>query len=216
MEAVFSDDAILLVNKPAGLPVLPDGWQKDAPYLVKLLEELHGKIWVVHRIDKFTSGLVLFALTAEAHRSLSVQFEKRRVEKIYHAVIVGAPRWDEKTAAFPLRANVGRRHRTMVDYKKGAPAETRFRILARYPSAALVEAAPVTGRTHQVRVHAYALGHPLVGDALYGAPDTDVISRPALHARSLAFSHPKTGTPAAFSADYPPDFETAIRRLKGG
>lgn len=215
MEVVFSDDAILVVNKPAGLSVLPEGWDNDAPYLVKLLEEKYGKIWVVHRIDKVTSGVVVFALTADAHRSLNIQFEKHQVEKIYHAIFNGVPKWDEKVTKFPLRVNVGHKHRTMVDNRKGVRSETRFKILERWQASALVEAAPMTGRTHQIRVHAYALGHPLVGDVLYSAPETDVIPRPALHAYSLAFSHPVTGKKMGFQADYPSDFQKAVNALKG-
>src|SRR5687767_3892999 len=81
IEKLYEDDQVLLINKPANLPVLPDGWDKDAPYLVKMLEEQYSKIWVVHRIDKITSGIIIFALTAEAHRALNIQFEKHQVEK---------------------------------------------------------------------------------------------------------------------------------------
>lgn len=96
MDILFVDEHILIVNKPADLSVLPEGWEKDAPYLVKLLEEKYGKVWVVHRIDKITSGVIVFALTAEAHRSLNIQFEKHEVDKVYHALVNGLPKWDEK------------------------------------------------------------------------------------------------------------------------
>lgn len=215
MEIIHADQAILIVNKPANLPVLPDGWDQDAPYLVRMLEEEFKKVWVVHRIDKVTSGLVVFALSAEAHRSLSIQFEKHETEKRYHALVNGNPKWDEYTAKFPLRVNVGHRHRTVVDDRNGARSETRFKLLERYPSSALIEASPVTGRTHQIRAHAFALGHPLLGDVLYSAPETQAISRPALHAFSLAFSHPETGKRVAFQADYPNDFRVAVDLLRG-
>lgn len=222
MEIIFSDSDILVVNKPAGLSVLPEGWDKDAPYLVKLLEERYEKIWVVHRIDKSTSGIVIFALTADAHRSLNIQFEKHQVEKKYHAIFNGVPKWDEKTAKHPLRVNVGHKHRTMVDDRKGVRSETKFKLLERWRAcpelvegSALVEAMPMTGRTHQIRVHAYALGHPLLGDILYSAPETGVISRAALHAFSLKFSHPATGKMMSFQADYPHDFQKAVNTLRG-
>lgn len=215
MKIVHSDPYILVVNKPAGLPVLPDGWDQSAPYLVKMLEEQFGKIWVVHRIDKVTSGIIVFALTAEAHRSLNIQFEKHEVEKVYHALVNGIPRWEKKVTRFPLRANVGRKHRTVVDDRSGVRAETRFKLLERYQAGALVEASPLTGRTHQIRVHACALGHPLLGDVLYGASETDLISRPALHANSLTLTHPETGKRLTFQADYPYDFQAAVRLLRG-
>ena len=216
MHILHADDQILVVNKPADLSVLPEGWEKEALHLVKMLEEMYvKKIWVVHRIDKVTSGVIVFALTAEAHRSLNIQFEKHEVGKIYHALVNGAPKWEEKVTKFPLRANVGRRHRTVVDDRNGVRSETRFKLLERYQASALVEASPMTGRTHQIRVHAYALGHPLLGDILYSAPETDVIARPALHAYSLTFTHPEMGKRLTFQADYPNDFRKAVDLLRG-
>ncbi len=216
MEILHRDDSLLVLNKPSGLSVLPDGWETDVPYLVKMLEERFGKIWVVHRLDKVTSGLMVFARTAEAHRALNVQFEKHQVEKIYHALANGLPAWDTRIARHPLRVNVGHMHRTKVDDRNGKPSETRFRVLGRFASHTLLEARPVTGRTHQVRVHAMALGHPLLADVLYGAPSTDLIARPALHALSLAFTHPTSQERLTFSAPYPPDFESALEKIRAG
>jgi RluA family pseudouridine synthase len=211
---LYVDDHILAVDKPAGLPVLPDGWQKDAPYLLKMLEEEYGKLWVVHRLDKVTSGVMVFARTAEAHRALNIQFEKHEAEKVYHAISSSVPPWEEKTTRFPLRANVGHSHRTMVDDRNGKPAQTTFKVLQRGQSHALLEARPLTGRTHQVRVHAYALGYPLLGDVLYSAPATELITRPALHAYSLSLQHPQDGRMMTFSAAYPLDFISAVHALK--
>jgi len=216
MHILHKDDHILIINKPSGLSVLPDGWEKDSSYLVKLLEDEYGRIFIVHRLDKITSGVMVFARTAEAHRTLNMQFESHEAEKVYHAIVEGEPKWNEKVAKFPLRANVGKKHRTAVDDKNGKPSETRFRILKRYQEAALVEAKPMTGRTHQIRVHAYALGHPLVGDALYNAFETDVIARPALHAYSLTITHPETKERLTFKAERPDDFVSALERLGVG
>jgi RluA family pseudouridine synthase len=224
MDILYIDEHILVINKPAGLSVLPEGWEKDAPYLVKMLEEEYSnpstlpsgserRIWVVHRIDKLTSGVIVFARTAEAHRALNIQFEKHETEKVYHAITVGVPGWGEKTTKFPLRVNVGHKHRTMVDNKNGVRAETRFKVLKRYQANVLLEAMPMTGRTHQIRVHAYALGYPLLGDILYSAPETDIIARPALHAYSLTINHPASNERALFTADYPDDFKKALERL---
>jgi RluA family pseudouridine synthase len=213
MNILYSDNALLVLDKPAGLPVLPDGWEKDAPYLVKRLEAEFGRVYIVHRLDKTTSGVMVFARTAEAHRALNLQFEGRETDKVYHAIVEGNPNWNERTARFPLRADVGKKHRTAVDEKRGKPSETRYRVLKRYQDWALVEAQPLTGRTHQVRVHAYALGHPLLGDLLYGASETDLIGRPALHAYSLAFTHPVTGGRLTFKTEPPEDFVSALRRL---
>jgi RluA family pseudouridine synthase len=216
MEILHTDDSILVVNKPAGIPVLPDGWKKDAPYLVKQLEEQFGKVWVVHRLDKITSGVLVFARTAEAHRILNIQFERHETQKVYHAILVGTPAWDEHTARHPLRINIGHKHRTMVDHGNGKPSETHFHVLERFAGYSLLKAIPGTGRTHQIRVHAYALGYPLLGDTLYSAPETDHILRPALHAHSLTFTHPVTGERLTFTAPYPKDFVEALEKLRAG
>ena len=212
MNILYIDDAIIVIDKPAGLSVLPDGWEKESQYLVKLLEEEYGKIYIVHRLDKSTSGVMIFARTAEAHRSLNIQFENHEARKIYRAMASGNPKWDEKVAKFPLRINVGHKHRTMVDEVMGKLCETRFRVLKRGQDCVLLEAELLTGRTHQIRVHAHALGHPLLGDVLYSGPETDIIARPALHAYSLTFTHPMTNERLTFTVPYPNDFETVIKK----
>ncbi len=213
MDVIYSDSALLIVNKPANLSVLPDGWEPDAPYLVQLLKEKYPELQVVHRLDKITSGVMVFARTAEAHRALNMQFERHEAQKVYHAIVVGNPPWDEHVARHKLRVNVGHSHRTMVDHAKGKPAETAFKVLKRYPGYGLIECKPATGRTHQIRVHAYALGYPLLGDILYSAPPTDLIDRPALHAISLTFTHPDSVERMTFEAPYPRDFKNALRKL---
>jgi RluA family pseudouridine synthase len=214
MNILYQDEAILVIDKPAGIAVLPDGWDADAPYVLKLLEQEFSKLWVVHRLDKHTSGVMVLALTAEAHRALSIQFERHEVHKVYHAICNGLPAWDEHTARHKLRLNVGHSHRTVVDNGRGLPTETHFKVLARHAGHALLACTPATGRTHQIRVHAYALGFPLLGDTLYSAPQTELIARPALHAWSLTLTHPLTHERLTFSAAYPPDFAAALARLK--
>lgn len=213
MNIIYQDHHLLVLDKPAGIPVLPDGWEKDSPYLVKTLEAHFGKIFVVHRLDKITSGVMVFARDKESHRALNMQFENHEVEKVYHAIVEGNPNWEEKTTRHPLRVNVGHKHRTVVDDRNGKPSETRFRLRKLYQAAAWVEAMPTTGRTHQVRVHAKALGHPLIGDILYGAAESKFIARPALHAWSLTFTHPITNERLTFKAEYPQDFATALKLL---
>jgi tRNA pseudouridine32 synthase / 23S rRNA pseudouridine746 synthase len=213
MKILYEDPSLLVVDKPAGLSVLPDGWEQDSQYLVRLLEEQYGRIFIVHRLDKITSGVMVFAREAEAHRTLNIQFETHEAQKTYHAILEGNPKWEEKTVKYPLRANVGHKHRTVVDDKNGKPSETRFRVIKWYEEAALVEAKPMTGRTHQIRVHAYALGHPLVEDVLYGSRDQYGLERPMLHAQTLSFLHPGTNERVKFSAPHPPDFEEALERL---
>jgi len=214
MDILHIDETLLVVNKPAGLPVLPDGWQKDSAYLVKLLEAEYGRIWVVHRLDKVTSGVMVVARTAQAHRSLSIQFQKHDAQKIYHAIANGVPAWDERTASQSLQSNVGHKHRTVIDPRHGKASTTTFRVIERFRAHVCLEARPLTGRTHQVRAHAAAVHCPLLGDELYGAPATEIIARPALHAVSLSFEHPESSDSVTFTASYPQDFAHALEVLK--
>ena len=217
MKIIHEDSYLIVLDKPAGLSVLPDGWEKDSQYLLQMLEEQIGKAFIVHRLDKITSGVMVFARDPETHRALNTQFENHDAQKTYHAILEGNPKWEEKVAKHPLRSNVGHKHRTIVDDKNGKPSETRFRVIKRYPEAAFVEAKPMTGRTHQIRVHAYALGHPLVGDTLYGSgygvQEMYKITHPMLHAQSLSFIHPATNERVKFSAPHPVDFEEALKNL---
>jgi len=213
MNILHCDDALIVIDKPAGLPVLRDGWEPDSPCLHKILEQEFGRLWVVHRLDKSTSGVMLFARTAAAHRDLNIQFDLRQVKKVYHAIVDGVPDWDEKACRMPLKVNVGHKHRTIVDHKRGIPAETLFKTLKRARGQALVEAHPITGRTHQIRVHLYALGFPLLGDHLYGDSGTRYINRPALHAFSITFSHPILANKITFTAHHPQDFVSALGLL---
>ena len=213
MDVLHADSSILVVNKPAGLATVPGGWGCETS-LTEQLESDYGRIWVVHRLDKTTSGLVVFARTAAAHRHLSMQFERHQAEKVYHAIVVGRPAWEEHTARQPLRIDVGHSHRTIVDHHQGKASETTFRVLERFDGYALLAAVPATGRTHQVRVHAYTLGLPLLGDTRYGAHAADLIDRPALHAHTLAFTHPDILEHLSFTAPYPRDFEIVLQFLR--
>ena len=212
MEVLYTDTNILVVNKPSGLATVPGSWEEDSASLVKALEVEYGRLWVVHRLDKVTSGLVLFARNADAHRLLSIQFEHHDPHKLYHAIVLGMPAWDDHTARHPLRINVGHSHRTIVDNSKGKPSQTAFHVLERFDGYALISAIPATGRTHQVRVHAYALGFPILGDPLYSGPETDLIGRPALHAQSLEFTF--EDKPLQFTAPYPTDFSQALASIR--
>ncbi len=221
MDLLHLDDALIVLDKPAGLSVLPEGWETDAPYLLRLLEEQfqdpadgsQKADWVVHRLDKSTSGVMVFARTADAHRALNRQFELHEARKVYHAILEGVPDWDEKAARQPLRVNVGHKHRTAVDDRNGKPSETIFRVLKRFRGHALVEAELMTGRTHQIRAHAHAIGHPLLGDVLYGAQPGSKIARPALHAYQLTITNPSSGKVESYTAPYPPDFQNVLERL---
>lgn len=216
---LYQDDALLVVNKPAGLPTLPDGYHPDAPHLVGVLKQVYAPLWVVHRLDKETSGVIVFACSAVAHRRLNAQFEQRETSKAYHALVVGNPDWQRLAVNLPLRVDGDRRHRTIIDAQRGKPAMTGLQVLERFAGCALVEAIPHTGRTHQIRAHLAAQGCPILGDELYGAKlDSQPVSieRVALHAWSLEFVHPTNGKHQRFEAPYPDDFAAALKQARGG
>ncbi len=229
---LFSDEALLVVNKPAGLPTLPDGYNPSLPHIKSVLERQFGHLWIVHRLDKDTSGVLLLARSAEAHRSLNTQFEQHKVSKVYHALVVGNPDWQEQTVSLPLRANGDRQHRTIVDSQAGKPAVTHFKVLERFDNYCLVEAIPETGRTHQIRAHLYAVGLSILGDKLYGkrnihragsassqshADNNSPIEYAAgmgLHAASLEINHPLSGEKMKFNAPYPVSFTEVLKQLR--
>jgi RluA family pseudouridine synthase len=229
---LWVDETLLAVNKPPGLLSLPDGYDPGAPHLRSILEPAYGRLWIIHRLDRETSGVVLLARTAEAHRNLNTQFQERRVAKIYHALVVGEPNWEAQSVDLPLRAGGDRRHRTVVDREQGKPAVTRLRVLERFGRYALVEAIPETGRTHQVRVHLKAAGAPLVCDPLYGdgasvylstidariergsESDRPLLERLGLHAWSLGITHPISNDPLILEALYPEDLAITIRLIR--
>jgi tRNA pseudouridine32 synthase/23S rRNA pseudouridine746 synthase len=214
-EALWVDAALLVINKPAGLRSLPDGYDPSRPCVRALLEPHYGRLWMVHRLDKETSGVLVLARTAEAHRLLNTQFEQHQVRKCYHAIAAGSPEWEETTVRLPLRPNGDRRHRTVVDPTGGKPAVTHLHLLGRFPTACLIEARPETGRTHQIRAHLAACGLPILNDVLYGAPNLPglPLDSLALHAWSLELTHPESGQTMHFEAPYPPTFKVVLNYL---
>jgi RluA family pseudouridine synthase len=232
LEVLFEDDALVAISKPAGVASTHDGARPGEPEVCALLEPHFGDLWPVHRLDRDTSGAMVLARTEASHRALNAQFQDRDVAKTYHAILVGSPGWEERTADAPLLADGDRRHRTIVDVGRGKPAVTGFRVLRRFKRHALVEAQPRTGRTHQIRAHAALLGNPVAMDALYGdgkpillselkrnyriheeREEIPLIGRLALHALRLQFTHPVTGEPVEIEAPYPKDFNAAVNQL---
>jgi RluA family pseudouridine synthase len=167
-EIVYEDDRIVAVNKASGLSVGGDRWDDAKERLDRLLSQaLSREIWTVHRIDKDTSGLVIFAKDAETHRELSMAFETRTIKKRYIAVVYGRATWQETECALPLVPDGDKQHRTIIDNYRGKPSLTRFICVATAGNLSVLECLPETGRTHQIRVHAAAIGHPIACDPLY-------------------------------------------------
>lgn len=236
LELLFQDEHLLAVNKPAGLLTLPHGYDPKAEFVTGVLAGILagdlGQLWIVHRLDAETSGVLLLARTAEAHRDLNRQFESRQVEKVYHAIVAANPPWTAERVTSPLLVDGDRKHRTLIDPRLGKPAATNFQVLERYGAYTLIEARPETGRTHQIRVHLQKLGFPIAGDSLYGngegvflsrvkpgyrtgrGEERSLIQRLALHARSIHCLHPQTGEDLTIEAPYPRDFEAALRQMR--
>lgn len=203
MESIFLhvDDALIIAEKPAGLLAVPGRGPDKQDCLSTRIQQHYPDALIVHRLDMDTSGILCFARTAEAQRRLNRSFEERRVGKRYCARVTGRLE-GEGEVDLPLIVDWENRPKSKVDHAHGKPSRTRWRATG-YDAASdtsRVELAPVTGRSHQLRVHMVALGHPIVGDPLYGQP----AERMCLHAMALSLFHPADGRPVEFFS--PPPF----------
>lgn len=208
---VYIDSFIIIVNKPPELRSIPDGYNKSLPNLQTILKEYYPAIFTVHRLDKETSGLIIFGRNKLAHRNLNIQFEQKLINKKYHALVHNIPGWDEFTLNQPLSINGDRKHRSVIN-SKGKSSTTVFRKIDSNMSdhMALIEAQPKTGYTHQIRAHLNHLGFPILGDHLYSmnlSPSqlqlNKSVQRMMLHATSIEFKHPENNQMVCFSTKIP-------------
>jgi len=232
---IYEDETIIAVNKASGISVGGDRWDESKERLDKLVAEAatlsaalpSNKLFIVHRIDRETSGLVVFAKDETAHRRLSLAFEGRDVKKRYIAVVHGRPSWQEMTCDLPLVPNGNKQHQTIIDKYQGKKSLTRFKLLGSAGNLSVFEVFPETGRTHQIRVHAAALGFPVVCDSLYGKnkpvllsaikknwrgdllEEKPLLSRLGLHAAELSLPSSQT-----LCAPLPRDMTALIKQMK--
>lgn len=229
---IFADENFVVLNKQSGLLVAADRYDTEAPRLDVLAEKEFGKLYAVHRIDKDTSGLIIYARTETAHKSFSMQFENRKVKKIYHCLVHGRPAWQTLRVDLPLLPDGDSRHRTTVNKQKGKPSVTDFKVMQTCGAFTWLEASPLTGRTHQIRVHLAANELYIVCDPLYGRSQKPIrlsdikrryrgdvieerplLSRLALHAYQITVEHPVSGEKMTFTAPYQKDMEVTKKQL---
>ncbi|MBM4405195.1 MAG: RluA family pseudouridine synthase [Chloroflexi bacterium] len=219
LDVLYEDSDVIVINKPAGLTVHPAPGHPDSTLVNAILARcpdlgaINGDIrpGIVHRLDKDTSGVMVVAKNQAAQQSLAQQFKDRTVEKSYIALATGRVKHEKGMITAALGRNPRDRKKISV-LVGGRPSITSYQVVRRYKEAALIEALPKTGRTHQIRAHMASIGHPLVGDGLYGG-GTKLLGRQFLHAARLAFTHPRTGQRVSFEAKLPDDLERVLAQL---
>ncbi len=224
LEILFEDEQILVVNKPAGMVVHPAaGHQHDTLADILLARDPtiaeavnpgnQHRPGIVHRLDKDTSGLLIVARTSEAMMRLAQQFQEHAVTKRYLALVEGHLPLDEGGIEAPIGRDSRQRQRMTITARHGRHAETLFWVEQEFKGFSLVRVQIITGRTHQIRVHFAAIGHPVAGDHVYGRPQPLEPPRLFLHAAELQFRHPTTGQPLSFQAPLPPDLQQFLDSL---
>ena len=227
---LYKDDAIIVVNKPSGIFSIPDRFGVELS-LKQLLQKDFGSIFTVHRLDKETSGVILFARTEESHKFLSLQFENRETKKIYNGLIIGNPVENSGTISEPIAEHPVKKG-VMAVYRKGKESITEYETMERFRFYSWMQFNILTGRTHQIRVHMKHLGHPIVCDPIYGdgkpvyisnlksrfklsqseEEERPILNRLALHASYLSLSA-LNGTPYIFEAPLPKDLKATLNQL---
>ena len=203
LAVIHEDHELLVVNKPSGLLSVPGRGEHLADCLLKRVQDAFPQALLVHRLDRDTSGLIAFALSPHAQRHLSRQFEERKVKKTYVARVWGRLEPKVGTVDLPLIVDWPNRPRQMVDHENGKPAVTDWRVLKASDTESRVRLMPKTGRSHQLRVHMLALGHPILGDPFYADGEALNFPRLMLHSEELRIGHPDGGEGMRFRAKAP-------------
>ncbi len=231
-EIIFEDEEVIIVNKPPRFLTVPDRFAPEKENVYHFLNKKYGKVFIVHRLDKETSGIILFAKNEKAHRNLSIQFEKRKVKKIYWTLLEGVLHIDEGTIDKAIEMH--RNGHRMIISKNGKESITEYKVLERFKNFTLVQAHIKTGRMHQIRIHFESIAYPLAIDSVYGRREAFYLSevkkskyqsnrkneekplmdRVVLHAYELTFEHPTSKEIMTFSAELPKDFSAVLKQLK--
>ncbi len=201
IEYVYNDEYLIIVEKPANMLTVPGKTPDKQDCLIHRVRKRFPEARIVHRLDFSTSGLIVLAQNHESHRNLNRQFENRETEKTYVAKVYGQPEETTGEVNLPLRCDWERRPLQIIDYQMGKRAQTFWRIIERLENSCLVELIPVTGRTHQLRVHMQAMDHPILGDELYAHKTAySMANRLCLHAKELTITHPTENNRLTFSS----------------
>jgi RluA family pseudouridine synthase len=217
---LYEDKDLIALNKPSGVLSIEDGYDPQKFNLRVFLREAYGSIWAIHRLDKDTSGVILFAKNEESHRELNLSFSNRETQKNYRGIVNGFPVWDSFEINLPLIVNGDRKHRTVMDLDKGKPAYTKITKITSHDQYSYIDIFPNTGLTHQIRAHLSAIGFPIFGDNLYWRC-CDLKSNSKLtqenfflHAMLIKFNHPISKIPMLINAPLPTLFSEMLVRLK--
>lgn len=233
LEILHEDDHIVVVNKPPGVLSIPDRFTPDLPNVKTILEKKYGEVFVVHRIDRYTSGVMIFAKDAESHKHLSEQWMERTPVKFYSAIVDGVPKEVSGEINESLAESTTKRGKMLV-HSRGKESRSSYHVEEAYNNYSLVDVRIYTGRMHQIRVHMAHIGHPLVVDKLYGKreqfflseikgkkykkakydEERPLLTRQPLHARKLVIDHPATGKSMTFEADLPKDMRAVINQMR--
>lgn len=230
---LYSDDHMLAVDKPAGILTIPDRFNPEIPNLMQVLSSSEGALTPVHRLDKYTSGINLFARSADSHRLLSMSFEGREVEKYYYAIVDGIPVPDSGKIEVPLAESTVHRGKMLV-HPRGKMSVTDYKIVRSFKNFSLLYLRIHTGRMHQIRVHMQYIGNPLIVDSLYGQRDAfflseiklkkfrlgkfedekPLLTRQPLHACKLVIPHPVTKVPVTIESEMPKDMQAVLQQME--
>ena len=203
LSVLHEDAEVLLVDKPAGLLSVPGKGPDLADCLLSRVQDAFPDALLVHRLDRDTSGVMIFALTPHAQRHLGLQFEKRMTKKTYVARVWGTPADKTGTVDLPLIVDWPNRPKQKVCFETGKPAQTDWRVLKSQGETSRIRLQPHTGRSHQLRVHMLALGHPILGDPFYASGAAGDFPRLMLHSQELRFNHPQGGRSMKIRATVP-------------
>lgn len=224
LDILYEDEDVLVVNKPKGMVVHPSAGHTTGTLVNAIMahckENLSGingvlRPGIVHRIDKDTTGALLVCKNDNAHRDLAMQLKEHSIKRRYRAIVVGVIKENEGTIEGPIGRHPVDRKKMAINYKNGKEAVTHYRVLERFPNATYVECRLETGRTHQIRVHMTSIGHPLLGDEVYGSGRNPYhLQGQTLHAMILGFVHPSTGEYMEFTAPLPEYFEKLLEKLR--